>query len=183
MDKLKTLESVIRQEFANVVWSHKIQTKQSDLNRGKYSWLKWIDIITAGITSAGLIAVLIVDAQWAKISAAVCSFISFCVTTFLQTFNLQTMAEQNEKAANDLWVIRERLIVLLTKIKTDSFTFDQAMNEYETILGNLGEVYKEAPETTPKAVKKAREALFGTNDNTYSEMEIDHFLPFGLRSK
>lgn len=120
MDKLKILESVIRQEFASVVWSHKIQTKQADLSRYKYSFLKWIDIVTAGITSAGLIAVLVTDAQWAKILAAVCSFISFCVTTFLQTFNLCSMAEQNEKAANNLWAIRERLIVLLTKIRTDS---------------------------------------------------------------
>ena len=38
-----------------------------------------------------------------------------------------------------------------------------------------------APNTTPKAVERARQALNIQNDNTYTDDEIDSLLPAELR--
>ena len=45
----------------------------------------------------------------------------------------------------------------------------------------LGEVYKDAPNTTDQAVEKASEALNVKKDNEFSDIEIDANLPESLQ--
>ena len=49
------------------------------------------------------------------------------------------------------------------------------------ILKELDEIDQSAPNTTEKAVKLARKALNVSKDNTFTEDEINAFLPDGLR--
>ena len=54
---------------------------------------------------------------------------------------------------------------------------------YLSIMDELNELFIEAPSTTKKAVDRAAEALNVNKEYTYSEEEIDNFLPPMLRGR
>lgn len=60
---------------------------------------------------------------------------------------------------------------------------DEINQDYIQIMKRLNKIYVEAPSTTKKAVERAAEALEIDNEYTYTEEEIDHFLPPSLRGK
>lgn len=55
------------------------------------------------------------------------------------------------------------------------------LTQYEDVLKELDKIYQSAPNTTNKAVKLARKALNVDKDNSFSEDEINAFLPDELR--
>ena len=58
IDNYKTLEDVVRDSYASVVWSHKIQEKQSDIYAEKYKTMEIINIGTASLTSVGIVTMI-----------------------------------------------------------------------------------------------------------------------------
>ena len=52
-----------------------------------------------------------------------------------------------------------------------------------TIMNELNELYVAAPSTTQDAVERASEALKVNKEYTYTDEEIDNFLPPTLRGK
>lgn len=53
--------------------------------------------------------------------------------------------------------------------------------KYKAILEKLNEAYASAPTTTKNAVEEAEVALKDKEEYTYSDQEIDRFLPPHLR--
>ena len=70
---------------------------------------------------------------------------------------------------------------MLAKIKFKQGSAKDLLGEFSTIQKNLHEVYKEAPNTTKRAVKKAEAAIEKNKDGVYSDEEIDKILPDTLR--
>ena len=78
-DSYTVLESVIRQTFASVVWTHKIQEKQGDIEADRYHWMEVANIVCASLTSAGIIGSIFSDGKALKIITALISFVTiFC---------------------------------------------------------------------------------------------------------
>ena len=72
-----------------------------------------------------------------------------------------------------------KLILLQIRLKQESV--QTIYEKYEGVVQQLDKVYTDAPNTTDKAVIRAREALNVSKDNTFTDDEIDSFLPIGLR--
>ena len=60
---------------------------------------------------------------------------------------------------------------------------DEINVDYIKVINALNELYMEAPSTTQEAVNAASEALKVNNEYTYTDEEIDNFLPPTLRGK
>ena len=175
------LEDTVRQGYASVVWSHKIQEKQADVYAKQFKDMETLKIIAASLTSAGIITTIFVDGLWVKIVASLLSFVTIYINSYFKSFNLQNLVSQHKSAANNLLRVRERLLILLMQTKTQLKTISELSADYEEIMGTLNAVYVDAPTTTDKAVSSASIALKQAGDNTYSDEEIDRFLPKGLR--
>lgn len=52
------LLDVVRQNYASVVWAHKIQEKQSDIYAFYYKYLQIVNILAASLTSCGIIGII-----------------------------------------------------------------------------------------------------------------------------
>ena len=180
-EQYRIIEDTIRHTFTSVVWSHKIQEKQADICSTKFRWMETIRIIAASLTAAGILSIVFSDQLWVKILFTCISFITIFVSAFFKTFNLQEMVSVHKATANKLVSIRDRLILLLTKVKICAGTSQDIMSEYETIIKELNEIYQTAPNTTDRAVAKARKALNVTKDNTFTDEETDTFLPKSLQ--
>ena len=177
------LESAVRQTFAGVVWSHKIQEKQADIFAKTFKRMETAKIISSSLTSVGIISLLFADQLLIKIASAVVSFASVFISGFFKSFNLQTMVGQHKSAANNLLAVRDNLSLLLLQIKLKKEPVNELFGKYEMIMAGLAKVYADAPNTTDEAVELARKALNVNMDNTFSDQEIDGFLPNGLRKE
>ena len=177
----KTLLSSIRKTYASVVWSHKIQEKQAEIYEAKYAWLEKLNIAAASLTSAGIIALIFTDQLWIKIGSALLSFITLFVTAIFKSFELPQIGKRNKETANKLISVRDELELLILKLKTEAASNSDILAKYEELVKKADEIYLAAPNTTPKAVERARQALKIQNDNTYTDDEIDSLLPMELR--
>lgn len=175
------IEGTVRETYAGVVWSHKIQKKQADIYTKQFKLMETAKLISALLTSVGIVSLIFTDQIWIKIISALISFVTIFVNAFFKSFDLQAMINNHKTAANKLLIERNKLKLLLLKIKLREDTPTELNKELATLFDTIGQVYKDAPNTTEKAVKLAKKALHIDQDNTFSEKEIDSFLPNTLR--
>ena len=76
--------------------------------------------------------------------------------------------------------MRNEISCLITSIKLKEKPVSELEDRYHELMDKANEVYNDAPTTTDKAVKLAKEALQVTGDNTFSKDEIDSYLPAAL---
>ncbi|MGL5258462.1 MAG: SLATT domain-containing protein [Proteocatella sp.] len=176
-----TIEQTFRHTFASVVWSHKIQEKQADIYSNQFIKMETAKIISASLTSVGIISLIFTDEILIKIITTLISFVTVFISAFFKSFDLQTMVTAHKSTANKLLSIRQDMQLLLLKTKLRKDDEVSLIDEYKTIIKRLDEVYSSAPNTTDKAVNKARKALNITMDSTFSDDEIDSYLPKSLQ--
>ena len=170
----------VRQSFASVVWTHKIQEKQADIYASEYKYCKIISIFTNAITSCGIITLFFCDSDIAKFFTALISFATLFFNTYLKIFDQKKLEYQHRVTANKFIIVRNQLFRIITKLHL-GIELNQIILEYQEIMHNLEQLYLDAPSTTDNAVNKARKALNLKNEYTYTDEEIDHFLPAHLK--
>lgn len=180
--KAQVLLDEVRQNFASVVWTHKIQEKQADIYARRYKRFETCNIIFAGVTSCGVIAIFLCDGYITKVLTTLLSFGSFFLSAYLKGFDLKNLERQHRIAANKFIVVRNQLLHIIEELHS-KVDLSQVKAEYKQILSDLNNLYLEAPSTTDSAVSKASKALDMKNEYTYTEEEIDHFLPKHLRGE
>lgn len=182
-DKYNVLESVVRDTYISVVWSHKIQEKQSDIYAELFKIMGFINIVAASITSVGITAIIFTDPLWLKAISAVISFATICTTLYIKYFDLEKRSTSHKVTANKLNAVRDQYKVLLTQIRLQNDSVENLFLKYKKLLRKTLAIYRDAPSTTDKAVNRAREALIIMKDNTFLDEEIDSCLPVSLRRK
>ncbi len=180
-DKYGIIEDSVRDMFARAVWTHKIQEKQADIYQKQYKWMETVSIICGSLTSVGILSTIFTDQLWIKIVSAVLSLFTVFVAAYFKSFDLNKLTKAHKEAANKLLIVRNEISCLLTSIKLKEKPVLELEDRYRELMDKANEVYKEAPTTTDKAVKLAKEALQVTGDNTFSKDEIDSYLPAALQ--
>lgn len=181
-DKYYILEDCVRKTYANVVWSHKIQEKQADVYSSRYKRLETAKIVIASFASCGVFSVVFTDELCVKIISAILSLGTLFITSYFKSFNLMNLTKIHKEAALEYLALRNELELLILSIHLREADVASIEEKYESIVNNkLNSIDSKAPSTTEKAVKKAREALNVKKDNTYTDSEIDSFLPKNLR--
>lgn len=181
INNYEVLEDVARDSYSGVVWSHKIQEKQSDIYAKQLKKMKTINIGAASLTSVGIIAMIFTDPLWLKLVSALVSFVSVYITAYLKSFDLQKLIASHKAIANKLIAVRDQYKVLLTEIRLQNDSVENLLIRYNELVKETDTIYLEAPSTTDEAVDRASEALKIKKDNTFSDEEIDSFLPISLR--
>lgn len=178
--KSKVLLAEVRQNFASVVWTHKIQEKQADIYASTYKCLKTASILIDGITVCGTVTVFLCDEYLTKLLTALFSTTAFIINTYLKTFDLKKLEAQHRFSANNFVIARNQLMHIIAKLHLD-FKLKQIILEYQQVMSTLNQLYHDAPSTTASAVEKAYKALKLKDEYTCTDEEIDHFLPNHLK--
>lgn len=181
IENYEMLEDVVRDSYASVVWSHKIQEKQADIYAKKFKKMETVNIWAASLTSVGIVALIFTDPLWLKLVSALISFATVYITTYFKSFDLQKFITSHKAAANKLIAVRDQYKVLLTEIKLKVDSVENLLARYKELVEKTDAIYLEAPTTTDEAVGKASKALKIKKDNTFTNAEIDSFLPLSLR--
>jgi hypothetical protein len=179
---IEVLEAQIRECFGRVVYSHKTQEKCADIVFKIHKRLKLILIIVSAVVTTSLLIKLFGDKQeWALMLGVILSTLLFGLNTYMKDFDLGEIAQKHTNAANDLWDIRETYLSLLTDIRANQLSINQITNQRDELQKRLSGVYSGSPRTNFKAYKEASKALKVNEELTFSDKEIDAFLPKELR--
>lgn len=180
------LEAQVREAFGRVAYSHKTHEKCADIELSRLARIKIAQIVLSAVTTGGLLVVVFGDADASRITAVVTAVIS----TALLAMNAYTkendpgrVAQQHKEAADQLWAIRESYVSLLVDLRDSVETPARARERRDELQKLLGEVYRGAPRTSSKGYDAASKALKVREDLTFSDEEIDQFLPEALKKR
>ena len=175
------LEAQIRECYGRVVWSHKTQEKCADIILKRNNLLKWMQIVLSTLTTTGLVVTIFGDVLWVKITSAILSAALLLLNTYLKSKDLGAIAQQHSDAATDIWNIRENYLSLITDLKMDDANVETIRKKRDKLQERLATIYKGSPRTISKAYDEAKKALKLNEEMTFSDEEIDCFLPIKLR--
>lgn len=167
----------MRQVFASVVWSHKIQEKQADIYLGWYNLLEVSRIVLAALTSSGIFAVIFTNNFYLKLVTAIVSAISLFITTYFKSYDLKDLQKKHKKSALEWLELREEMTTVLCDIALNKYYEDELIEKRDGYLKRKIEISKSSLDCGNRAVKRASKDLKIRGDNDYSDDEIDSFLP------
>lgn len=179
--QMEILESQIRECFGRVVYSHKTQEKCADIVLKLHKRLKLLLIIISAIVTTSLLIKLFGDQEWALMVGVILSTMLFGLNTYMKDYDLGEISQKHSNAANELWDIRETYLSMLTDIKADQLSINQIISQRDELQKRLFNIYSGSPRTNFKAYKEASKALKINEELTFSDKEIDVFLPKELR--
>lgn len=182
MDSYQVICDMIRQQFASVVWTHKIQEKQADVFSERYSMLETANIIVAALTTCGIVGLFFQNENsiWLKVLTAILSFATLAISAYYKSFDPLTKSKINKDAANKLIGIRNELVSLIADCHIQEKAAGDVKKEFDELQKHLNQLYLELPSTSEKAVKRASVAL-KNSEYTFTEEEIDCFLVSSLK--
>lgn len=174
-----SLEDQIRECYGRVVYTHKTHERMADrfilaLNRCKLG-----QIVLAGLTSTGAIGVLATSESWIEIATVLVSFLTLFVSAYLKNFDPGTASQKHRDAAAKLWNVRECYLSLLVDLP--ALSQDAAKHRRDELQGMLAALYIGNPRTDSTAYKEAQDRLKNMEDMTFTDAEIDCFLPVSLK--
>jgi hypothetical protein len=178
------LEDQLRECFGRVVYSHKAHEKTADIYLVRLSRIKLAQIVLSALTTGGLGTSLLGPADRSQHIAVVSTLLSaalLALNAYAKDLDLGQMAERHKETAARLWAVRESYLSLLTDLKDWSIEIVGLRASRDELHTELAEIYKAAPRTLDKAYERAGIALKDREELTFSEAEIDRFLPNALR--
>lgn len=175
------LEGQLREAYGRVVYSHKTHEKCADILLTSLSRIRVMQIVLSAITTAGFIGAVFGAGKIGAVLGLIVSTVLLALNSYTKNYDLGELAQKHKQAANDLWIIRESYLSLLVDIAMKEKPLEALQKQRDELVKQLHAVYSGAPSTTYKAYKKAQEALQKLEDMTFSDAEIDAFLPKELK--
>lgn len=181
IDSRGILEGQLRECFGRVVYSHKTHEKCADILFLRLAKVKLWQIILSALTTGGFIAAVFGAGEIGAIVGIIVSTTLLILNAYTKNYDLGELAQKHRQAGADLWIIREKYLSLITDLRMGEKPIEALQNLRDELLEELHSVYSGAPSTTYEAYKKAQESLKQLEDMTFSDEEIDAFLPKELK--
>lgn len=185
----KILEAQLRECYGRVIYTHKTHEKCADILIKNHNRIKNCHIFISSIITGGLIVSLFdidylsVYQKYGVIIIAILSTISIILETYTKKYDMGKIAQEHRQAAADLWLIREEYLSLLVDLKMSIGSIEDIKYKRDILLKKQHNLYKGIPSTNYKAYSEARNALKNCEEMTFSDKEIDIFLPRELRKE
>lgn len=175
------LEAQIRECYGRVVYTHKTHEKMADICNRKHSKIKGWQIMLSAITTSGAIGAVFSTEYALNIITAAVSLLTLLLSGYSKDIDPGALAQKHREAASNMWNVRESYLSLLTDIRDDAIALDALRERRDALQTELHIIYQAAPHTNGTAYKRAQDALQNKEDLTFSDQEIDQFLPKHLR--
>ncbi len=177
----RVLEGQLRECYGRVVYSHKTHEKCADILLERLSTIKLWQILLSAFTTGSFVTTFFGSGHEAAALGVALSTTLLVLNAYTKNYDLGELAQKHKQAANDIWLIREQYLSLLADLAMGQKPLEAIQIERDTLLTALHNVYAGSPSTTYAAYKKAQEALKRNEDMTFSDQEIDAFLPRELK--
>ncbi len=177
----KILEGQLRECYGRVVYSHKTHEKCADILLSRLTRIKKWQITLSAVATAGFVGAVFGVSNIGAALGILVSTTLLALNSYTKNYDLGELAQKHKQSANDLWIIREKYLSLLVDLATREKPLEALQKQRDELVEQLHAVYNGAPSTTFQAYKKAQEALKKLEDMTFTDAEIDMFLPKELK--
>lgn len=184
-ENIYVLEGQLRECYGRVVYSHKTHEKCADILLKRQGYIKLAQIIISAVVTGGIVSTFFGTKETKEIGAAISAILSaglLALNAYAKDYDLSEIAQKHRQAGSGLWIIREKYLSLLTDIRVGDVALELIRSRRDALVEELHGVYAGAPSTNYAAYRKAQEALKKLEDMTFSDEEIDKFLPKELKS-
>jgi hypothetical protein len=178
---LVALEAQIRECFGRIIYTHKTHSKMADRCASWLWWLKVVQITLSSLTASGAVSAIFSDDYRIKVATAVVSLGTVALNAYMKGFDPGATAQKHRDTASNIWPIRESYLSLLTDIVTGDSDLKELRKRRDELQNKLAAIYRSAPHTNGTAYAKAQKALKELEEYTFSDEEIDAFLPQKLK--
>lgn len=187
-DSNEILIAQLRESYGRIIYTHKTHEKMADIYHCADKWLRNSQLFLSVIVTSGIIATIGTELSgnnniWLKLISAIVSFLLVLLTTYMRNSNLAQLIQKHKELAADIWLLREQYFCLLADYEGRLVSEQEVLKRREKLNDELSAIYKNAPRTTKCAYKKARKALKIKEEMTFSDEEIDAFLPKCLKKQ
>ena len=175
------LEGQLREQYGRVVYSHKTHEKCADVLIERHDRIRLWQIILSALTTAGFVGLAFSAEAAAAMAGALLSTGLLILNSYTKRYDLGELAQKHRQAGSDLWLIREHYFSLLVDVRMLEKPLEALQQKRDELVQQLYEIYRGAPSTNYKAYVRAQKALQQLGDMTFSDAEIDAFLPIELK--
>lgn len=140
-----------------------------------------LNITLTGITTVFAVISASLQPLWALIVAAISAAAAVCFAVWQASADPASNEAKHRVTAKELLWIREQLLLFIALCQAATPPSD-AQRQLDMLTRELTAVYKFAPDTTPQAYAAA-DKMLKSGHFTFSDAEIDGFLPVDLRKK
>jgi hypothetical protein len=175
------LEGQLRECYGRVVYSHKTHEKCADILLCRQRRIRIWQIVLSAVTTAGFIGAVFGAGKVGAVLGLIVSTVLLALNSYTKNYDIAELAQKHKQAANDLWLIREKYLSLLVDLGMREKPLESLQEQRDKLVEQLHSIYSGAPSTTLPAYKKAQEALQKLQDMTFTDAEIDAFLPKELK--
>jgi hypothetical protein len=117
MDKsLSVIEGQLRECYGRAVYSHKTHEKCADILLTRLSRIKLLQIVLSAVTTGSFLTMILDSGKEAAIVGVLVSTVLLVLNAYTKNYDLGELAEKHKQAANDIWLIREQYLSLLTNL-------------------------------------------------------------------
>lgn len=169
----------IREAYGRVTYTYTSYLKRMNRLDHYIKWIKVVQITLSAITTVGVLSVLITNQRWQAIISGVASALLLAINLYTKDFRLVEDSKQCRLASDELWIIRENYISLLTDF--DVLTTDAIVKRRDEMQSKVYEIYSTYPKTDRKSYRKAQNSLKNEEEQLFTIEEIDEMLPQHLR--
>ena len=180
-DHINVLEGQLRECYGRVVYSHKTHEKCADILLERQSCIKIWQFVISALVTGGIVSTFFGTKEVGTAISALLSASLLALNAYTKDYDLGEVAQKHRQAGSDLWIIREKYLSLLTDIRVGDVALELIRSKRDALLDELHAVYVGAPSTNFEAYSRAQEALKKLEDMTFSDEEIDAFLPKELK--
>lgn len=177
----RVLSGQLRECYGRAVYSHKTHEKCADILIARSGHLKVLQIVLSSLATCGFAATVFDSTRILGIIGAGVSTILLALNSYTKDYDLGAAGQMHKQAANDIWLIRERYLSLLADLAMGRTPLEELIAERDSLSRELHVVYAGSPSTTYGAYKKAQQSLKVNEDMTFSDDELDAFLPPDLK--
>lgn len=171
---------IIRESFGRVVYSHKTYEKEFEIQETYSKYFKVANLVVLSVGSTGVLTSLIGNSNFALVFGSVFTFLGLALAIFQLSFNPDEKAYKYKQTAHQLWQVREKYTCLIADIMSGKVSEDEIIKKRDQYLCDLDLIYKNALPTSSEAYIKASESLKNKEEFTFSDEEINKFLPKDL---
>lgn len=173
------LVNQIKETYGKTTYSYTTYLKRMNNLKKRYNHIKWVQILLSAISAVGFVGTLF-EEKYVAFFGAVISVLLLSINTYFKDFKLNEEISLCERASDDLWLVREEYLSLLTD--AEELSNDQIIEKRDCLIKRLSNIYKKYPKTDRKSYRQAQKALKSEEEQFFSQEELNWILLKHLRS-
>lgn len=169
----------LKESYGRVVYTYTTHLKKVNSLKINLKRIKYGQIGLSAISSGGFLSYIVMDKQAFNTLGGIFSVILLAFNLFFKNFNIEEEIKQHMVASDELWLVREKYISLMTDFKL--LSNEEIANRRDLLQEEVYKIYKKSPKTDLKSYKKAQQALKSEEEQFFTNEELNKMLPAHLR--